>query len=397
MSHMRFALLAAALTLGARTAAALEVPCSQHSDPRLAAMSDDGIGFTSALGLADGRYALPATAAPTQLVVMFHGHLNDSCSWRNRLRDAAERGAVAVAIDYVRQTPVENYGWNMREASADSIAAARHFLAAYPSITQVFAFGISMGGNASGLAVASPTRCALDETTPLFDYWVDVEGVNNLTEEYLVIRAVAPANADAALAQQEIEEENGGSLEEAPAAYAELTNVPRAPDMSELEGAVVVHGVDDGLVTTDQSPQMAAALNAAGVPTHLYTAALCGEAECGSNATAIVADPIFAALGQPYPASFAGHGWEGSDTHIVIATGFDQLWALMAGDRPTRRDRRGYTPFRSRARPRRCSAASSRCGCCCGGAAPIRAARTSERRRGHVAAAIPGYRPRALG
>jgi len=194
----------------------------------------------------------------------------------------------------------------------------------------VFAFGISMGGNASGLAVASPDAVRADGS-PLFDYWVDVEGVNNLTEEYLVIRAVAPASADAALAQQEIEEENGGTLEEAPAAYSELTNVSRAPDMAELEGAVIVHGVDDGLVTTDQSPQMAAALNAVGVPAHLYTAVLCGEAECGSNATAIAADPIFAQLGQPYPAAFAGHGWEGSDTQVVISTGFTQLWALMAG------------------------------------------------------------------
>jgi hypothetical protein len=192
-----------------------------------------------------------------------------------------------------------------------------------------------MGGNASGLAVASPAALRLDDATPLFDYWIDVEGVNNLIEEYQVIRTVAPANTDAQLAQQEIEEENGGTLEEQPAAYEELDNVSRAPDMSYLDGAVVVHGVDDGLVTTDQSPQMAAALNAVGVPTHLYTAVLCGEAECGANATAIAADPIFAQLGQPYPAAFAGHGWEGSDTHVVIATGFTQLWGLMEGNAVT--------------------------------------------------------------
>jgi acetyl esterase/lipase len=331
MAHPKFALLAIALALGAHPAGAAEVPCTQHTDPRLADMSDDGIGFTSALGLADGRYALPDTAQPTQLVVMFHGHSNDSCSWRNHLRDAAARGAVAFAIDYVSQTPVENYGWKMREASADSIAAARYFLAAYPSITKVFAFGISMGGNASGVAVASPDAVRPDGS-PLFDYWIDVEGVNNLIEEYLVARAVAPANAGAALAQQEIEEENGGTLEQAPEAYAELTNLSRASDMAYLDGAVIVHGLDDGLVTTDQSPQMAAALNAVGVPAHLYTALLCGEDECGANATAIAADPIFAALGQPYPAAFAGHGWEGSDTQIVIRTGLIQLWALMDGN-----------------------------------------------------------------
>ncbi len=328
MTLLRSMLSAAAvLALGGGAVSALEVPCSAHTDPRLASMSDDGIGLTSSLGLADGRFALPETATPTQLVVMFHGHGNDTCSWRNHLRRAAERGAVAVAIDYLRQTPSENYGWFMREAASDSITAARYFLGAYPSITQVFVIGISMGGNASGVAVASPDAVRLDGTTPLFDYWVDVEGVNNLTEEYLVIRAVSPVLPSAALAQQEIEEENGGTFEEVPERYLEITNVLRAPDMSELEGAVIVHGVDDGLVTTDQSPQMMSALNLAGVPAHLYTVALRGEGEPGDTATAIP----FSALGLPYPAAFAGHGWEGSDTHLVITTGFARLWALMDG------------------------------------------------------------------
>ena len=262
---------------------------------------------------------------------MFHGHGNDSCSWRNHLRRAAERGAVTFALDYVEQTPAENYGWSMREAAADSIAAARYFLAAYPSIQTVFAFGISMGGNASGVAVASPDAVRLDGSTPLFDYWVVVEGANNLIEEYGVIRAVAPALADAALAQQEIEEENGGPIEVVPQRYAEITNLLRAPDMSALRGAVVVNGIDDGLVTTDQSPQMAAALNGVGVPAHLYTVVFRGDGEPGSTATGIVADPIYAALGLPYPAAFAGHGWEGSDTQVVITQGFARLWQLMDG------------------------------------------------------------------
>ena len=59
---------------------ATEVPCSQRADERVLAMSDAGIGLMSELGLPKGRYALPATEQPTQLVVMFHGHQNDSCS-----------------------------------------------------------------------------------------------------------------------------------------------------------------------------------------------------------------------------------------------------------------------------------------------------------------------------
>ena len=104
--------LAASALLLPRAASAAEILCSQHSDPRLASMTDDGIGLTSSLGLASGRYAMPAAAAPTQLVVLFHGHGNDSCAWRRHLQQVAAHGAIGVAMDYSgqRQTPVENYG-----------------------------------------------------------------------------------------------------------------------------------------------------------------------------------------------------------------------------------------------------------------------------------------------
>ena len=313
--------------------AALERACALSQDGRLHGMSDAGIGSASARGLPSGRLALPVNPAPTQLVVMFHGNHNDSCSWRNHLRSVADKGAIAIAMDYTGQRTegdIENYGWFVREGAADSIIAARHFLEKYPSITQVFAFGVSMGGNASGMAVAAGA-VRPDGVTPLFDYWVDVEGANNLTEEYLIVRAVAPGVAAAAVAQAEIEEQAGGALEDVPESYAELTNVYRAPDMATLKGAVVVHGVDDGLVSTSQSPEMAAALNAAGVPAHLYTVFLRGEGESGSTVTGMVGEPVAEGAGQTYESPFAGHGWEGSSTHLVMNTGLEQLYALMAG------------------------------------------------------------------
>lgn len=310
-----------------------EVACAEHEDERLDAMSDDRIALTSPLGLAAGRYALPASSAPTQLVVFFHGNHNDSCSFRNHLRRIADRGAIAVAMDYSgqRQTPVRRYGWFVREGAADSIAAARYFLAQYPSITQVFAFGISMGGNTSGVAVASTCALRPDEQTPLFDWWVDVEGVNNLGEEYAIVRSIAPGNAAAALALQEIEEENGGAAEQYPERYAEISNVLRAPDMGALKGAVIVNGVDDGLVPTNQSPEMAAALNLVGVPAHLYMVPLAGEPEPQDTATGLVIGPVLGPSGQTYASPLAGHGWEGSDTHPVISTGFEKLYELMGG------------------------------------------------------------------
>ncbi len=318
--------------------AVLETACAQRSDPRVQTMSDENIGLTSSLGLAAGRYALPASGAPTQLVVMFHGHGNDSCSWRNHLRQAAARGAVAIAMDYTGQRDatfeayglVENYGWFMRAAAADSIAASKFFMARYPTITQVFAMGISMGANASGVAVASPDAVRADGA-PLFDYWVAVEGVHNLIEEYLIARGVAPVNAGGALAVQEIEEENGGSLEEEPERYLEITNTAQVDLMTGLKGVVLVHALDDGLVPSNQSDEMALALNAVGVPAHFYPVFGNGGEESGTTATAIPLGPVAGAAGQEYESPFAGHGWEGSDTQIVIKTGFDQLYDLMDG------------------------------------------------------------------
>lgn len=312
-----------------------ENSCAQlaQNDPRLAAMSDEGISLTSPLGLAAGRYALPATAAPTQLVINFHGNHNDSCAWRNHLRRIADRGAVTFAMDYTGQRKegeIDNYGWFARAGAADSIATAKYFLARYPSITQVIVMAISMGGSVSGVAMVSPDAVRADGS-PLFDYWVAVEGVHNLTEEYLIARAVAPVNAGGVIAVQELEEENGGSLESVPTRYTEITNILRVQDMTYLKGVVLVHGIDDGLVPTTQSREMMLALNLTGTPAHLYTVGGTGSGEDGTTATSLVLGQIFAAAGEQYESPLAGHGWEGSDTHLVINTGFEQLFALMDG------------------------------------------------------------------
>lgn len=288
--------------------AAIEVPCSERSDPRVTAMSDEGIGLTSTLGLPKGRYALPADPNPTQLVVFFHGHQNDSCSWRNHMRKVTERGAIAVAMDYTdqedRDVPpfgrIENWGWAVRSGAEDSVLAAQYFLDRYPSVTQVFNFGASMGGNVSGYAGYYSGALRAD-CSPMWDWWIATEGVHNLTEEYTGARALAPGLAVAAQAVQEIEEENGGTLEEVPERYAEITNTLHAGSLDYLKGAVFTHGTNDQTVPFDQSRQMTDQLRAVGVPVHLFLVA-------GSD-----------------------HVWEGSDTALVMTLGLDELFRLMAG------------------------------------------------------------------
>lgn len=317
---------------GGSTGKAIEIPCEQHSDTRLKTMTDEGVGLASLLGLPSGRYALPKTDKPTQLVVMFHGHGNDSCSWRKHLQSVAAKGAVAIAMDYTGQvqTPIENYGWCVRKGAADSIAAARYFMTKYPSIKEVYNFSVSMGGNVGGFALSTPASKRPDGT-PLFNHWVVMEGVHDLTQEYGIARGIAPANESGKIAVAEIEAENGGTLEQKPDAYAEITNYRHAAEMKYLKGAVLVHANDDGLVPVAQSRQMWSALNGQSVPSHLYTVGGKGGDEAGTTATAIPFGPLFDGLGQQYESPLAGHGWEGSDTHLVMKTGFDALYRLMAG------------------------------------------------------------------
>ena len=286
----------------------LEKSCERYGDERIDAMGAQGIGLTSELNLPPGRYALPATDTPSQLVVMFHGHQNDSCSWRSHLREVAAQGAVAVAMDYSDQDDLEvdgfgfvhNWGWAVRSGARDSIAAAQYFLDRYPSISQVFNFSVSMGGNVGGYANYWEGAKKVD-CQPMWDYWVVAEGVHNLTEEYLGARTLSSANATAAQAVVEIEEENGGPFEELPVPYSEITNVLHAQEMAYLKGVVLTHGTVDQTVPYDQSRQMTDQFRALGVPAHFFTVP-------GSD-----------------------HVWEGNGDAAVIRTALDELLRLMAG------------------------------------------------------------------
>lgn len=278
-----------------------------------------------------GLYARPS-ADPADLVVMMHGYRNDSSSWNAHLLEAADHGVLAFALDYPGIGPTPDLrGWNVQAGADASIEVAGAFLDDCPSITRVTVLGVSMGGNSSGLAVAAHATRA-DGETPLFDYWIDVEGVTNVIETYLEASAVGPVNAFADGARADIEAEMGGTLAEVPEEYLDHDIVYRTPDIagSGLAGAIVVHGVDDGLVPYDQGREMATALVAFGIPTDVYTVLRRGQGESGTTITGTVLtnfDPS-------YQSPLAGHGWEGSDTQLVIRTAIDRLWTLLGGAAP---------------------------------------------------------------
>ena len=288
--------------------------------------TDTVISTEGVVGDLPGLYSLPP-GVPKQMVVIAHGYAHDSHDYVPYLIDATQRGALVVAMDYRGLGPAPDHiGWPVQAGAEDSIAAAQHFLATCPTIRQVFMIGVSMGGNSSGIAIAEGPQKA--DGSPLFDYWIDVEGVTNLIESYAELKSVGVAVPDAATAAETIEAETGGTPADAPEAYLERTVVLRAADMAGLKGAILVQALDDGVVPYNQTREMAAALRAVGVPTEVFTVLRRGDGEAGTTATSNVLGPLGLESG------LAGHGTDGSRTQLVIRTGFDRLWALLEGARP---------------------------------------------------------------
>ena len=283
----------------------------------------------------DGPEALALVGLPAKkprgIVVFDHGYGHTMESWREHIaRTVTELGVIAIAPNYRGQTvpplgqKASSRGWRVAEGAADSIAYAQYFEAlCKPGGTNVV-YGVSMGGNTSGLVVAAQPKGP--DGKPLFDYWVNVEGAVNVAQTYLGASVLAPANEFAANAKADIEQAFGGTPAEAPDAYAERTVVNRTDDIAGagLKGVVVVHGVMDGLVTHNQSRELQALLRAQGVPVDMWTAV---TRKAGTESGTTI-DGY--AVGEASP--FAGHASETSTTHVVGVAGFAALERLYGKD-----------------------------------------------------------------
>ena len=291
---------------------------------------------------ATGHVAFPRKR-PAGLAVFGHGYGHTSLSWVDHMREAARRGLIAVTMDYrglqvIRDENGEvqgSRGWNAMAGAEDLIAAAR-FYQSLCKIRTVTILGVSMGANMTGLAVAlaGERRLTSHDGSPLFDYWVDVEGATNVTETYLEARAVAlSGNTFAKNAVQDIEAEMGGPIEQKPEEYRKRTVVARVGDLkaSGIKGAIVIHGLDDGLVPYNQSREITALMREARIPTEMITI---GRRDEDSERETTLTSYVGSQLDPDYTSPLAGHASEKSTTHIVMQTALERLWALMAGAPP---------------------------------------------------------------
>jgi hypothetical protein len=290
--------------------------------PRVAHRLDITVAGTKTFGF----YAVPSRTAKG-IVVFDHGYSHTAYSWIQHLEQVAARdGVIAIAMDYRFQhdTPAAkrgelptSRGWRVSEGAQDSIAAAQLFDKTCRTGGVNTIYGISMGGNTSGLVVAAKPKRANGK--PLFDYWFAIEPAVNVTETWAEATAVAKSgNTFAVNAAADIEEETGGTPTTATSAYQSRTVVARITDIAAagLKGVAVVQGVDDGLVPYNQSRELVAELRANRIPTYDMTVLTRGSGEAGTT----LSGNVLGQAGQESP--FAGHASEVSNTQLVGVGGF---------------------------------------------------------------------------
>jgi hypothetical protein len=289
----------------------------------------------SNLPLPEGILVYKKDELPTRLVVFAHGigHTVEASWLPHMLREI--RAAQLLenqpgSVAYVTTDYRDNLGFPALRGAHDLITATRYALEKFPSVETVYLMGVSMGGAVSGTAIVESIALSEDGNS-LFDYWLDVEGVSQLTETYTEALAAGQlvGNETAQAATSGIERDTGGTPIECPLAYVRRSPALHAAEMmlGGLKAATVIHAVNDGLVTHDQGRQMAAALTTAGIPTQFFTIVGVEEwQDPGTTGTGTLG------AGDLDPAlNLAGHASEADPFHPVMATAFLNLRKMLDG------------------------------------------------------------------
>jgi hypothetical protein len=293
---------------------------------------------------ATGLYSLPATA-PKGIVVVGHGFPGTAATFATQMQQiATDDDVIALSMNYRGTDLSTGLGWRVLEGAQDSIAATKLFDSACPGSAGFVnaVFGISMGGNMSGLAVSQ--NAVRSSGSPLFNYWFDVAGVTDVTETWadgaviseVPLGSVQTSGKDALTA---LSAEFGGTPLTVPGTYLADSPVTRTGLMktSGLQGVEIFHGADDGEVTADQSVQMAAALAVSGIPTDVYTSVF--NLPGGSNGDTLDGDTLGGALAAvntlalmgalpAYVSPFSGHV-----SAIVMSSALSHLNALYTSNK----------------------------------------------------------------
>jgi dipeptidyl aminopeptidase/acylaminoacyl peptidase len=212
--------------------------------------------------VARGQLAYPTDRPPTALVVYGHGCCGSRSLARiqEQLAFARTHGAAVVAMEYRGKG-----GWDVAAGAADVVVATQALQRRFP-IRQTIAWGLSMGGEVTGMAVAA--------RPDLFDWWVGTAGVYDLAEMW--------TNGTY---RHLIERETGGTPASHPDGYRARSPVHLAARMKGIRGAFLVHGAGDSVVPQTQAWRMAEALRHAGVPASLEVVPL-GHASEGAHGLA---------------------------------------------------------------------------------------------------------------
>ncbi|MCA1813659.1 MAG: S9 family peptidase [Halobacteriales archaeon] len=214
---------------------------------------------------ATGWLAYPTDGAPTTLLVYAHGCCGYNVAPGNVAGFAQAYGAVAVGMQYRG-----NGHWSVETGHLDTIAATEDLHARFPTVTRTIIWGVSMGGEVSGMAVAA--------RPDLYDDWVDTFGVTDLFQEFLALGLYpgigANPNDPADPVGSWILEETGGLPGVAPLdAWVHRSPDLRTDEMRGLKRAYIEHGAGDLIVYPTESLATFARLQASGVPATLCLAA----------------------------------------------------------------------------------------------------------------------------
>lgn len=277
----------------------------------------------SEAGQPTGLFAYYQGSAPTKLVVFCHGlgHTVERSWLQYVLREAAPDVAV-VTTNYR-----DNEKLPILRAAQDTIAATLMAKARFPSVQTVYLLGVSLGGAVSGTAISESVHATPDGRS-LYDYWVAVEPLTNLFEAYPEGAVFLPEVAAA------LEEETGGNPLTQPEAYQRRSPALRTQDMAAagLKAVVVVHSVNDGLVTYNQGRELALGLLANRVPVQMHTVLRHAEGQSpGTTGTGTLTGALGLEDDPAAPLSLAGHGSEADAAHPVMREAFNFLEQMLDG------------------------------------------------------------------